>query len=111
MAYVTVVRQLREMISTQSNQGSLLGLVDTYKNIKAKPQIFKSRAGRRNLPSVNASATASPRSLLTRRMTNAHSASLRNFHDLCAFSGKSTRKTAPIIAIMHEIYYRYELGT
>lgn len=66
--------------------------VQTDRKIMAKPQIFGSRAGLRNFLIENASKSPSLRSSLMRRITQAHSRSLRNRHDLCARSGKSTRK-------------------
>jgi len=75
---------------------------NTHKKIRANPQISRSKAGRRNLPMVKGSATASPRSLLTLRRMKAHSDSVKNFHDRCALSGKSTSKTPPTMAMMQE---------
>jgi hypothetical protein len=63
----------------------------TDKNIKAKPQIFKSKAGLKNLPIVKASSFESPRSFSTRRRMKLHSLSDKNRQDdLAALSGKPT---------------------
>lgn len=65
---------------------------ETNKKINAKPQIFKSNPGLKNLPRVNASSFESPRSFSTRRRMKLHSRSDKNRHDdFAALSGKSTR--------------------
>jgi hypothetical protein len=63
-----------------------------YKKIIAKPQILMSSAGFRNFFMEKASRFPSFRSSLMRRTMNWHSRSLRKRQDLCARSGKSTRK-------------------
>jgi hypothetical protein len=76
----------------------------TYKKIMAKPQIFRSAPGRRNLTSEKGSKFPSLRSLLMRRTIKSHSFWFRNFHDLAARSGKSTRKTKQSNPIAPVIY-------
>lgn len=65
---------------------------DAYKKISAKPQIFGSNAGERNLFTLNGSGSASARSRFSRRIMNAHSLSLRKPQVLWPLSGKSTTK-------------------
>lgn len=87
MAYVTAVTQLDD-ISAESRRFR----VCTHRKIIANPQIFKSRAGFINRFRLNGSESPSERSRLIRRTMKAHSFSVKNLHDLCALSGKSTRK-------------------
>lgn len=87
MAYVTAVMQL---YGISIGEISLAWI--THRKIIANPQIFKSKAGLKNRLKVNGSESPSERSRLIRRTIKAHSFSLRNLNDLCALSGKSTRK-------------------
>lgn len=89
MAYVTVVVQLFHVRGSLREHNAF---GTPYKNIIANPQIFRSRAGDRKRLREKGSTSPSERSRLIRRTMNAHSFSLRNLQDLCALSGKSTRK-------------------